>query len=119
MTRSADDQVEFDCRACGACCRDATDGRISVSAEDLVRWKRTGRADILDGLVDGHFGLQAFGHVGGSCVHLGTPDNTNDCSIYETRGHYCRLLEPGSEQCRDYIRHLSHTSVAKVRDRAS
>lgn len=95
---------EFDCRACGACCRDAFDGRISVAAEDLVRWKREARADILAGLVEGHFGLMAFPDHGGACVHLGTPDNEHDCSIYETRGHYCRLLEPGSDQCRAYRR---------------
>lgn len=75
-----------------------------MSPEDLVRWKRTGRTDILDGLVEGHFGLQAFPKVGAGCAHLGTQQNDNDCSIYETRGYYCRLLEPGSDQCRDYRR---------------
>jgi Fe-S-cluster containining protein len=105
MTESSSGEETFDCRACGACCRDASDGRVSVSAEDIVRWKRTGRSDIADALIEGHFSSQAFpARADGSCVHLGTSHNENDCSIYEIRGHYCHLLEPGSDQCRAYRR---------------
>jgi Fe-S-cluster containining protein len=110
----SDDEV-FDCRACGACCRDASDGRVSVSTEDIVRWKRIGRKDIVDGLVEGHFSTMAFpSRPDGSCVHLGDGDRDNDCSIYEIRGHICHLLEPGSEQCRAYRR-----TDAKLMARAS
>ena len=96
---------ELDCRTCGACCRQVPDGTALVSDEDLVRWKREGRADILANLVPGHFGQQGFrAHESGACVHLGTPQNENDCSIYATRGWACHALERGSPQCLSYRR---------------
>ena len=95
-----------DCTTCGACCREAaSDGRILVSAEDLVRWKREGRRDVLDQLVDGHFGEMAFSSAAeGHCVHLGTEVSPHLCAIYETRGETCHRLEPGSRQCLSYRR---------------
>ena len=35
----------------------------------------------------------------GACVHLGTRDNPNDCSIYAIRGTTCREFEAGSDAC--------------------
>jgi Fe-S-cluster containining protein len=100
-----DTAAAFDCRECGACCHDASDGRVLVSAEDLVRWRRDARGDILSQLVPGHFSQQGFAaDASGCCVHLGTPGHANDCSIYPTRGQACRDLEPGSRQCLDYRR---------------
>jgi Fe-S-cluster containining protein len=94
---------ELDCRACGACCRQIPDGTALVSEDDLVRWKRDGRKDILDKLVPGHFSQLGFGtDETGTCHHLGTAENANDCSIYETRGWACHALEPGSPQCLSY-----------------
>lgn len=93
----------FDCRACGACCRQIPDGTALVSEDDLVRWKREGRQDILDKLVPGHFSQLGFGtDETGTCHHLGTVENPNDCSIYATRGWACHALEPGSPQCISY-----------------
>lgn len=95
----------YDCRECSACCRDGSDGRIGVSTEDIVRWKRTGRADIAQSLVPGHFGVQAFpAREDGACVHLGTPHNPHDCSIYAIRGSVCHQLQPGEPQCLAYRR---------------
>lgn len=95
----------FDCLACGACCRAASDGRILVYEEDLVRWRREGRTQLIESLVPGHFGEQAFPCTEeGACVHLGTAAQTNACSIYETRGWTCHALEPGSSQCKAYRR---------------
>jgi Fe-S-cluster containining protein len=95
----------YDCRACGACCRQASDGRILVPAEDLVRWRREGRPDIADALVPGHFGEMAFPYTPeGACVYLGAPSGPNDCSIYAIRGTTCREFEPGSRQCLSYRR---------------
>jgi Fe-S-cluster containining protein len=91
---SPDSPDALDCRTCGACCRQIPDGTALVSAEDLVRWKREGRDDILRTLVPGHFSQQG----------LGTPDNPHDCSIYETRGWACHALEKGSPQCLTYRR---------------
>ena len=95
----------FDCRACGACCRQGSDGRILVPAEDILRWRRTGRADIADALVPGHFSEMAFPSTPeGACVYLGAPSGPNDCSIYPIRGTTCRAFEAGSRQCLSYRR---------------
>jgi Fe-S-cluster containining protein len=108
---------QLDCRACGACCH-AREGTILVLAEDIVRWKRTGREDVLAQLGPGHFGEMAFAMKPSShparpglthCVHLGTPENPNDCSIYETRGTICREYAPGNPQCRTARRELGLT----------
>lgn len=100
---SSPDQEEFDCLACGACCRDVADGTALVSEDDLVRWKRQKADHILASLVPGHFSQMGFAtHRDGTCVHLGTKDHPNACSIYETRGWACHALEPGSAQCRTY-----------------
>lgn len=96
---------DFDCLACGACCRDVADGTALVSEADLVRWKREKADHILSNLVPGHFSQLGFAtHPNGTCVHLGTPEHHNACSIYPTRGWSCHELEPGSPQCRTYRR---------------
>jgi Fe-S-cluster containining protein len=98
---------ELDCLACGACCRQASDGRILVPAEDLVRWKRQGREDILARIVPGHFGEEAFAYTAdGACVHLGVPGQPNACAIYEDRGTTCREFERGSWQCLEFRRDM-------------
>jgi Fe-S-cluster containining protein len=95
----------LDCLTCGACCRDVADGTALVSEEDLVRWKRDGAEHVLASLVPGHFSQMGFGtHPDGTCVHLGTPEHPNACSIYATRGWACHALEPGSPQCLTYRR---------------
>lgn len=97
--------AELDCLACGVCCRQASDGRILVPAEDIVRWKRMGRDDLVDGLVEGHFGEMAFPcRPDGSCQHLGVPGQPHACSIYPIRGTTCRDFEAGSWQCLEFRR---------------
>jgi Fe-S-cluster containining protein len=101
----ATDVRELDCLSCGACCRTGHDGRILVPAEDLVRWRRIGREDLCGALQPGHFGEQAFAtRSDGACVHLGTPESENACSIYEVRGTTCREFERGSRQCLEFRR---------------
>lgn len=96
---------ELDCLQCGACCRQASDGRILVPADDIVRWRRSGRADIAERLVEGHFGERAFAFTPeGACVHLGAPQAANACSIYADRGTTCREFEKGSWQCHEFRR---------------
>lgn len=95
----------LDCRACGACCRDGSDGRITVYETDLVRWRRQGAERMLSALVPGHFGEMAFAATPeGACVHLGVPGRPNDCSVYEIRGETCHMLQPGEPQCLAYRR---------------
>lgn len=96
---------ELDCLQCGVCCRQASDGRILVPEEDIVRWRRTGRTDLVAQLVPGHFGELAFAYTEeGACVHLGTPQSPHACSVYEDRGTTCREFEKGSWQCLEFRR---------------
>jgi Fe-S-cluster containining protein len=95
----------LDCRSCGVCCRQASDGRILVPAADIVRWRRRGRDDLADALVPGHFSELGFPNKpDGSCIHLGAPGHSNDCSIYPDRPSTCREFEPGSWQCLEFRR---------------
>lgn len=97
--------LELDCLTCGQCCRQASDGRILVPAEDIVRWKRAGRTDLVEQLVPGHFSEMAFAFTDdGACVHLGTQENVHACRIYEDRGTTCREFEKGSWQCLEFRR---------------
>lgn len=106
-THAARMNEELDCLECGACCRTGHDGRILVPAEDLVRWRRSGREDLTELLQPGHFGEMAFAtRSDGACVHLGTPASPNACQIYEIRGTTCREFERGSWQCREFRRDL-------------
>jgi Fe-S-cluster containining protein len=96
--------AELDCLACGACCYQRP-GTILVSEHDLVRWKRGGRTDIVEGLRPGHFGQMAFAMTdGGACVHHGTAGEPHACSIYPDRGDTCRDFEAGSWQCLEFRR---------------
>jgi Fe-S-cluster containining protein len=105
MVEMAAEPQHFDCLSCGACCRQGSDGRILVPAEDIVRWRREGRHDVVEGLVPGHFGERAFAaRTDGSCIHLGVAGAANACAIYDTRGTTCREFEPGSWQCREFRR---------------
>lgn len=96
---------QLDCLACGACCRTGTDGRILIPPEDLARWRRIGREDVAIAVQPGHFGMVAFAtREDGSCVHLGTRDSRNACSIYDIRGTTCREFEKGGSQCLEFRR---------------
>ncbi len=104
MTVSAHNSAELDCLTCGACCYQRA-GTILVSEHDLVRWKRAGRADILQKLDEGHFGLMAFAMAeSGACVHHGTAGEPHACRIYPDRGDTCREFEAGSWQCLEFRR---------------
>lgn len=95
----------MDCLECGACCRTGHDGRILIPAEDLVRWRATGRDDVARAIQPGHFGMVAFATTGeGACVHLGTDGSPNACGIYDIRGTTCRDFEQGSPQCLEFRR---------------
>jgi len=78
---------------------------VLVSAEDLVRWRRAERTDILNQLVPGHFSALGFAaRPDGGCQHLGTPESPHDCAIYDTRGASCHAVEPGGAECLAYRR---------------
>ncbi len=76
-----------------------------MPAEDLSRWKRLGRHDLVAQVQPGHFGEVGFAtRDGGACVHLGVPGQQNACAIYEIRGTTCREFERGSWQCLEFRR---------------
>lgn len=76
-----------------------------IPESDLIRWRAIGREDLAQAIQPGHFGEVAFAtREDGSCVHLGTPESENACSIYEIRGTTCREFERGSPQCREFRR---------------
>lgn len=73
--------------------------------EDLVRWRRAGRADLAQRTAPGHFGLVALPTTAeGACVHLGTPAGRSLCAIYELRAEVCRAFQAGSWQCLEFRR---------------
>lgn len=93
----------FDCEHCGACCHQRP-GTILLEPQDLLRWKRDGRRDLLDAVAPGHFGLDAFAMRNGACVHLGTDTNPAACRIYPDRATVCRTFTAGSQQCLEFRR---------------
>lgn len=105
----------FDCLACGACCH-AREGTLLVSPKDLLRWKRSGRDDILTQLTPGHFGQSAFAMSSrGACVHLGTPEGgAFACGIYATRAVVCRDFDVGNPQCLEARRERGLPAVAAI-----
>lgn len=93
----------YDCEHCGACCHQRP-GTILVETEDLLRWRRAGRQDLVSSVEPGHFGMQAFEMKDGACVHLGSADNPAHCRIYPDRATVCRTFRAGSQQCLEFRR---------------
>ena len=94
----------LDCTRCGACCG-AGEGKILISADDLVRWKARGRSDLAARTDEGHFGERAFPVTAeGSCVHLTRPGDRTLCAIYEDRASTCSAFQAGSWQCLEFRR---------------
>lgn len=91
------------CRRCGKCC--LADMIAYVTAEDLSRWEREGRKDILhiieneqavwlgDHFISGRTGRPIYG-----CPFIEIEDGLFSCSIYETRPQVCRDYRPGSSK---------------------
>jgi Fe-S-cluster containining protein len=93
-----------ECDRCGACCHQR-EGTILVTDDDVERWRRQGRTDLIEKLTEGHFGLRAFAMTAaGACVHLGLPGAPNDCSVHEHRATVCREFRAGCRQCREFRR---------------
>jgi Fe-S-cluster containining protein len=98
------------CARCGTCCR------VSVSAyveeEDLRRWQREERGDILATLAreravwaGNHLVSALDGHQVGVCPFLALEGATQACAIYPTRPRVCREYVPGSSAiCPQYLR---------------
>ena len=74
-----------------------------ADAEDLERWRREGRDDILQRYRDArwvgdHFVSVTTGMTIHDCPFLDFRESSFACTIYETRPRVCREFEPGSSE---------------------
>ena len=95
------DNPYIPCLRCGTCC--LADMIADADAEDLERWKREGREDILKIYSDArwmgdHFISATTEMTIHDCPLLDFKDSLFTCAIYETRPRVCRAFEPGSSQ---------------------
>ena len=96
------------CRRCGTFC--LADMIACASSEDLARWKRENRQDILHIIenehavwLGDHFISSRTGRPIYGCPFLEMKDGVFSCSIYETRPQVCRDYQPGSSRiCPQY-----------------
>ena len=97
------------CRRCGNCCR--VDMVAYISPEDIQRWERERRHDIIarlrenDVMWAGDRIVNRFGEKVKDCVYLNGHGALFSCEIYETRPLICRNFIPGSSAlCPQYYR---------------
>ncbi len=95
------------CIRCGACCH--VDMLAYVTAEDISRWEKEQRFDILARIRNknviwlGDRIVDDFGEKITSCIYLNRDGASFFCEIYETRPMVCRNFIPGSsELCLQY-----------------
>lgn len=111
MTSEKDKNIT--CRRCGNCCH--VDVAAYVTLEDIQRWQKEGRQDILAHVYDNDVALSGGGVVNRfgsnirtclmSCVYLKWHGSLASCEIYETRTKVCRSFVPGSSDlCPQYHR---------------
>ncbi|MFB3926932.1 MAG: YkgJ family cysteine cluster protein [Syntrophales bacterium] len=93
----------IECRRCGKCC--LANLIAYVTDEDIGRWNREGRRDIIlileiekgvwagDRLVSSRDGKNLRG-----CPFFSCTGQAFSCSIYETRPEVCRNYIPGSSE---------------------
>ena len=92
-----------ECLRCGKCC--LTDFIAYTTEEDMERWRREGRTDIL-GIIEREHAVWAGDHFVSSengryirgCPFLIWEGNRRACAIYETRPAVCRRFTPGSSE---------------------
>ncbi|MEN6617273.1 MAG: YkgJ family cysteine cluster protein [Syntrophorhabdus sp.] len=100
----SDSDQEVVCRRCGNCCH--VDVAAYVSLEDIERWERQGRHDIIAHIRANNITwsrdrvINKFGSdintCRMSCVYLQWYDSSASCAIYETRTSVCRSYVPGA-----------------------
>jgi len=91
------------CIRCGKCC--LTDFIAYVADEDIERWTRERRDDILSMIqrehavwAGNHLVSSDNGHWLRGCPFLSWEGSMHTCNIYETRPLICRHYEPGSSE---------------------
>jgi hypothetical protein len=88
-------ELELDCLACGACCKD---NRVELDTVDVERFERAGRGE----LARPPYAKREDGKIvlvlrkDKRCKHLG---DDNACAIYAVRPDACSTFPVGSECC--------------------
>ena len=97
------DESTIRCQQCGNCCR--VNVNAFVTDEDLARWRREGRGDILHVLENEHaiwVGDHLLSADNGAdlcdCPFLQPEGGRILCSIYGSRPRTCREYVPGSSE---------------------
>lgn len=104
------------CNRCGNCCH--VDVAAYVSLDDIERWEKEGRHDIIAHVRDNDVTWspgRVINRYGSgirtclmSCVYLKWRGGLASCEIYETRTKVCRDYIPGSSGlCSRYRRKLT------------
>jgi Fe-S-cluster containining protein len=87
--------VDFDCLACGACCKDNV---VVLQRVDVERFRRAGKGHFAKAPYakrkDGKWVLTLLDNA--ACRHLG---RDNKCAIYDVRPDACSEFPVGSECC--------------------
>ena len=95
-------QPEMECLRCGSCCH--VDMFAYITPDDIRRWEREGRHDILEHMRDhgitwaGDIIVSSAGTRLKSCAFLNWDGASFSCSIYTTRPAVCRDYAPGSSE---------------------
>jgi Fe-S-cluster containining protein len=91
------------CERCGKCC--LADFIAYVRDEDIDRWHREGRDDILQMIrrehalwMGDHLVCADDGRYLRGCPFLAFEETQHRCSIYATRPRVCRDYRPGSSE---------------------
>ncbi|MAO84316.1 MAG: zinc/iron-chelating domain-containing protein [Myxococcales bacterium] len=102
--KGSEEEEEFDCENCGACCRCFPIFAVEIDAEREPRIRKAGvRCDDFLG-EEGKVAYRLFPLFRKeACVFL---KEDQLCRIYETRPDACRRFEPGGEQCRQARRRV-------------
>lgn len=86
--------LPIDCMTCAACCHD---NAVLLEPNDLLRWKRAKRDDLMGGGFVERRGRGQYLRLAesGACQHL----NGTLCGIYPVRPFNCRAFPAGTEPC--------------------
>ena len=85
------------CNQCGRCCTNPSYmGSMHATDEDVARWKREGRADILRFVWMNDLWVDERGVERERCPFVRKNPNSprHRCTIYDTRPQICRDYEP-------------------------
>ncbi|MCF8143139.1 MAG: YkgJ family cysteine cluster protein [Deltaproteobacteria bacterium] len=102
---------KFQCVQCGHCCRDLSDAFCtSVDTEDINRWKREKRWDILRWVDIFNFdGVEAFGDL---WIRPNTGEEVDRCpwlrKLPLKDAYKCRIHETKPAHCRNYPKSKKH-----------